>query len=309
MNQFLLAQEERPKVYPLGTPRPPRRRDRRNWPYPKGLQAISPHRFVARRQRSLGFNFLLAPRAATKWHATRREGSFEIGSDSRKGVSLIEALIGVVVGGILIASGVGLINVALKSTLQNKYLQSASFLGSELISKVSVYADRRWYCPPGCTVESGGTPANYGIYNLTKGSGNNYYLDPVKSPFEWVVPVSPAIGETVTVPAVGGIPYTRYFYVENVFRDTTTGNIVTSGGTEDPSTQKVTAVVVWPGGGQIQNVKYLTRNRNEVVQQTDWSGGVDTTTAFPVGTMINKYSQVTNIDVTTIPGSIKIQGL
>lgn len=66
-------------------------------------------------------------------------------------------------------------------------------------------------------------------------------------------------------------PYTRSFKIENVFRQD--GNIVSSGGTEDPSTQKITATVSWGDNLSLSISEYITRNRNDVTQESDWSGG------------------------------------
>ena len=94
----------------------------------------------------------------------------------------------------------------------------------------------------------------------------------------------------------------------NVNRDTN-GNIVSSGGNEDPSTQKITVTVQWPGTGtnvgQIQLTDYLTRWQNQVFQQTDWLGGSGQT--GPITTPNSQYDSATSIS--NPAGSIRIQGL
>jgi len=82
--------------------------------------------------------------------------------------------------------------------------------------------------------------------------------------------------------------YSRYFYIENVNRTvcsvgdittgTSTGCISVAGAgsgdiADDPSTQKVNAVVTRSDGATSQYYEYLTRSRNAVFSQTDWSGG------------------------------------
>lgn len=78
--------------------------------------------------------------------------------------------------------------------------------------------------------------------------------------------------------------YTRHFYMENVERDLQ-GDIVSSGGTRDPGTEKVTAVLTWiPQGSSVATLQvsdYLTRWRNEIFHQSDWSGGVLPLTPVP----------------------------
>ena len=106
----------------------------------------------------------------------------------------------------------------------------------------------------------------------------------------------------------GSTVFTRYFNVENVNRDSD-GDIVTSGGNDDPSTQKITTYVEWPGVesavGQVKIVDYITRWSNRVFNQTDWSGGSGE--EGPVTDPGSKYSSSTG--VSSQVGSIKIEGL
>ncbi|MBI4034140.1 MAG: LamG domain-containing protein [Candidatus Brennerbacteria bacterium] len=102
--------------------------------------------------------------------------------------------------------------------------------------------------------------------------------------------------------------FTRYFQVENVNRDSG-GSIVSSGGNEDPSTQKVTAYVEWPGAsgavGQVKVVDYVTRWANRIFNQSDWSGGSGQTGV--ITSPNNRYDNATS--VSNPLGSIRIEGL
>lgn len=97
--------------------------------------------------------------------------------------------------------------------------------------------------------------------------------------------------------------YTRYFYFDNVSRDAS-GNISGSGA-NDPSTKKATVVYGWPGGPTSSFSTYLTRFRNNVFEQTDWSGGPGQN--GPVTSANNKFSTSTQIDYSTTNGSIMIK--
>ncbi len=102
--------------------------------------------------------------------------------------------------------------------------------------------------------------------------------------------------------------FTRYFYVENVNRDTG-GDIVISGGTEDPTTQKVTAVLQWDtsqGTQEFTFFEYMTRWRNRVFHQSDWSGGSGQDSVITVPN--ERYASSSEINVST-PGQFKIEGL
>jgi len=92
--------------------------------------------------------------------------------------------------------------------------------------------------------------------------------------------------------------FTRYFYIDNVSRDTS-GDIQESysASTDDPSTQKVTAIVNWQDGRTMQLSHYLTRSKNRTFTQDNWSAGsgID----GPVTEIGRGYSSSTNITATT----------
>ncbi len=79
--------------------------------------------------------------------------------------------------------------------------------------------------------------------------------------------------------------FTRYFYVENVNRDscgignitsnaTTSCTFGSSGVADDPSTQKITDVINNTNGNVLlTEFEYLTRSRNYSFNQNNWSGG------------------------------------
>jgi prepilin-type N-terminal cleavage/methylation domain-containing protein len=102
--------------------------------------------------------------------------------------------------------------------------------------------------------------------------------------------------------------FTRYFNIENVSRDSN-GDIVTSGGNNDPSTQKITVYIEWPttsgDTGQVSVVDYVTRWANRVFNQSDWSGGSGQTGVITEPN--NRFDNATSIS--NPAGSIRIEGL
>jgi len=97
--------------------------------------------------------------------------------------------------------------------------------------------------------------------------------------------------------------FTRWFSVEDVERDSNgDGDIVTSGGDEDPSTQKITVHVEWQESGDtasITLVEYFTRwFRNTSAIFTDWSGSSGVEGPITV-TDSNFSSESGDIDVST----------
>ncbi len=96
-------------------------------------------------------------------------------------------------------------------------------------------------------------------------------------------------------------PYSRYFYVDEVNRDSG-GNIVSSGGSWDPSTKKLTITANW-GTSSSTIATYLTRSRNRYALQTDWVGGPGQ--EGPLTSFNYKFSTSTaNINYSTTTGSV-----
>lgn len=218
------------------------------------------------------------------------------------GQSLVEILVAVTVGFILISGAVTLLTVSLKSSAQNKFIQGASFLSQDLVDRATIFAESKWYCPPAPNcVNDSGQQANYGVYNLQKGSDQHYHLS-ATAPFTWIDDDEPV--------NLNGIAYTRYFYLENVSRDGN-NNIepVYNPDNKDPSTQKITVVTSWPASAASADVtftKYLTRNANFSFAQTDWSGGPTKPADNPVFSPGAIFYEANNIDY-GVNGSIKLK--
>lgn len=206
---------------------------------------------------------------------------------SRSGQSLAEILIAIVVGGIVIMAAVATIAPAFKEQSISGTNQAASAVGKELVDNIRSFSEGDWH----------------GIYNLSKGSGNHYYLSTSS-------PLSAVSGDENV--SVSGGAYTRYFYVENVSRDAS-DNIETTYNSlnDDPSTQKVTVVYGLSGQATSSFQSYLTRHRNNVFLQTDWSGGPGQE-SFPAGAtsssyINNQFSSSTNINYSSTTGSIFVK--
>lgn len=217
----------------------------------------------------------------------------------QSGQALLEVLIGLAVAAILIGGATAGIVMVLHSNVETKSFQVASSLGQKLIDDVKTVAEAKWY----------------DIYSLTKGSSGQYY---VAASGTTLIVLS---GATTTT--VGNITYTQFFFVGNVNRtscgtaSTTESSATTCtswpGGesdiTEDPSTQKITSKVQWPSSGRTLEVTlstYLTRWRNSVSQQTDWSGGSGQD--GPISEFNKNYATSSNIDYSSSTGAIIIQG-
>ena len=95
-----------------------------------------------------------------------------------------------------------------------------------------------------------------------------------------------------------GVSYQRYFYVNNVYRDSN-GNVTStaSGNFNDPSTKQITVVVNGVASSTpLSLIAYVTRNNGtNVFDQKNWSGGVKTTaSSFVSSTYAHTSSTVIN---------------
>lgn len=207
---------------------------------------------------------------------------------TRGGQALIEVLISITLGAIFMASGSFLISAFLISNNNNRNATAAISLSNELMDSVQALADANWL----------------NIYNLAHASTTHYYLLTTGSPYSVVS------GDQSVI--VNGVSFTRYFYVDNISRDNcgvavaTTSAITAcllgpgnSGVADDPSTQKITAVVTWPQAPLgLTYARYFTRARNRVFWQNNWSGGAGQesfSTTSDATLVNNKFASSTNI--------------
>jgi len=197
------------------------------------------------------------------------------------GQSLVEVLIAVAIGAILITAGISVIVPALRSNSQAAKVQTAASLGKELLDNIRVWSEGNWN----------------NLLALATGTGNTYYLNASSSPFTASAPGS------VQSSVVSTTTYNRYFYLSDVYRDSA-GNIVTSGGTYDPSTKQVTVVYGWLGGTTNMMTTYVTRSRNAVFIQNDWSGGAGQN--GPATSTNSQFSTSSNIDYQTTTGALYV---
>lgn len=202
----------------------------------------------------------------------------------RRGQSLIEILVAIGIGVVMVVGALAILVPTLKTSVDLRHAQVAGGLARELLDTLRVVSERNWHS----------------IDSLATTSVNRYFVSATSSPF------SVATGTESVV--VEESAYTRYFYVDDVMRDTS-GKVDESGSLRDPSTKKVTIVYAWPPREESNTiVYYLTRYRQELTVQTDWSGGDGA--GGPVNAMSGTFafSSSTNIDYSTSTGSIVING-
>ena len=196
----------------------------------------------------------------------------------RSGQSLVEVLIAVGLGALFVIAAGTIIAPAINVNKQAQQIQVGTGLAKELLDNVRVWGEGDWQR----------------ILALATSSANKYYLNTASSPF-----TSSSGQESV---AVSTTTYTRFFYVDDVKRDA--GDlIVTTGGSYDPSTKKITVAYKWPPQNATRTMAaYLTRHRSKVFWQTDWSGGSGQ--EGPATSTNSRFSTSSNLDYTTSSGSL-----
>lgn len=217
---------------------------------------------------------------------------------SNKGQSLMEVLIAVSVGALIVGSVAGALIFTVRSNQQNRATDAASTLAQELLDQIRSVSEGKWQ----------------NLYTLSAKGGPAQACPPYCYYFDGSLNIVAGSEQRI----VNSITYTRYFTVENVNRDNCGTKDITSaapvscsstqsGILDDPSTQKITAKVVWAQSGDTAEVlvsEYLTRAKNEVNQFTDWSGS--TGAEGPVTKPTKNYFSQSGLDIVTTPGKIKL---
>lgn len=205
---------------------------------------------------------------------------------SRSGQSIVEVLIGIAVGALFIMGAATIIAPSLWTQTNVTQVQTATQLGSELVDNVRAWAQGNWN----------------GVLSLATGSAYSYYLNTSSSPF--------TASSTIQSITIGGVVYKRYFYVSDVYRDTngnvtsTTGNCSGNAPCYDPSTKQVTVGINAASSTSATTtyIMYITRNANNVFNQTSWAGGSDIN--GPVTVASTTYSAATSVTISA--GAIKL---
>lgn len=172
---------------------------------------------------------------------------------SRCGQSITELLLAIAIGAIFMVGTVAVIIPALRENSQAGNIQQGATVAQDLLGNVRVWSESGWG----------------NITSLATGTAHQYYLITSSSPYTATSGVQSIV--------IGTTTYTRSFYLSDAYR--TGGGGITSvavGNTYDPSTKQVYVVYNWTNGTTGTMSTYLTRNGDAVTNQTDWSGGANT---------------------------------
>ncbi len=212
---------------------------------------------------------------------------------NQKGQMLIEILLAVLIAAIVIGAASSLGYVGLKSGQSSGAKSAAVSLAQEGLEAIQAIAESDWhniYLPP----DGSGSSSN-------KGESYSYYV--YKNGASWAISSDIAKRDIM----INGNTYARVIYIYNVSRNAAGDReIVASGGIDDPSTQKIRVTVSRAGEASVSASEYLTRWKNNVSVQTDWSGGAGQ--AGPIAAPNNMYdSDDGNIEINNPAGSIKLK--
>ncbi len=207
------------------------------------------------------------------------------------GQSIIELLISLALAVTVMLTAFSVLQFLIRLTSYGPVAQTATFLARQAAYSVTSAADGSWN----------------GIIAQAI-PGTRYHIATSTAGFILV------LGSATTT--VNSIAYTTYFMVEPVARDATTDMPVVSGGVDDPATKKIITTISWTYQGKpsVDSIeKYIVRAKNEVIWQTDWSGGATYPGSDPIivfsASPTQWYQDESNtLDYISIPGSIKILG-
>lgn len=202
----------------------------------------------------------------------------------RRGQILVEVIIASLV---IVGASLAIVQILYSSLrgVDSSISQSpAIFLAGETIEALRAVVKEDWH----------------NVSSLGTSSVNLYY--PTISGGKWT---AAAGSENINL---NNATYTRSFYLEDVYRSTSTGGIVSSGGYYDPSTIKITAKLTWNDSSEssreFTQVGYLSRFLNRTYAQTDWSGGEVGEGVTTVTT--TTFATSSGIDFSGAVGSIKL---
>ena len=175
-----------------------------------------------------------APRLAAWRVSPIRVRGLMLRASSLTGFTLVEVLIAVSIIVIFIAALISTHTLYLSATFSGLNKVKAIFLAEEGVEAVKLLRDQKW---------------TSSIAVLATGPTNYHYLSYDSSKSFWA---------TSTVNTYIDSIFERRYILEDVYRDDTTKDIVTSGGTLDPNARKLTMFVAWSEKGATTTKSIVT---------------------------------------------------
>jgi hypothetical protein len=192
------------------------------------------------------------------------------------------------IGIIFIVGASGALTVSLRLESQSSNGQPAIEIATELAEQLKTLVNNNWH-----NLDAVATSSNE--------LANPYTVTSTESFYEIVS----GNGSTT----INGVLYRRFFTIEDVYRDDD-DRIVENSGSYDPSTVKAVVVAQWDQYGQSNETRlvlYLSRLKNRLWTQTDWSSGPNAggATSDPGAT----FTSAINVNYSSTTGQIRISDL
>jgi type II secretory pathway pseudopilin PulG len=192
----------------------------------------------------------------------------------REGQSIIEVVVAIAIGSVIVIGGLGAVSDAVRIGKQANLKYAGAAAGRELMDAVVSVAESNWQSI------------------ATLPASTPYYLSTSTSPTTVL-----AGSETLTISTT---TYIRSFMVQPVSRSG--GVIVASGGSDDPATKQITVIYQVAGAPTSSLATYVTKTKQRVFVQTDWSFGPGV--QGPITTSTYGFSSGSGVDATSTPGSV-----
>lgn len=210
-----------------------------------------------------------------------------------KGQSLVEVLVALTVGAIMIGGASMALFVSVRSNASTRQSVTASELAQQLLDNIRVVAESDWN----------------EAYNDTRTPATHYVeIGTEVRDTRSVRYINIALGNKKTT--VDNIEYTESFTISDVNRNSS-GAIVATGGTLDPSTLKISITVSWAYNGAPSSISvysYITRTNNYSPVLSGWDDGDNIEGPLSVKSPTKGFSSSSGIDYESQPGAIRVLG-
>lgn len=206
---------------------------------------------------------------------------------SKKGQSLIELILAIALGVVFIGVAALVIAPILKINTETNEAKVGGAWARELLENARLWVENDWHH----------------LDDLARGAPNYFHLSTSTDDF--------VLNMGLESLDIGTTTYNRYFYIENVCRssaDDSIQSVAPCAGLDvvDPSIVKMNLGYSWsPEYATKTFSAFVTRFRNKVTTQTDWSmgPGENGTTTLTSG-----FATSSGVNATSTPGSLKLEG-
>lgn len=246
------------------------------------------------------------------------------------GQALLEALIAIAVGGMLVGTAALVIAVMLRVGAQDRHLQAAWFQNQLALEAAASIVETNWSL--GYVIISSFAPyfsVDIDDYQACTSKGIatcQLSYETCDPPLDPTPSQMSAFIEGLWETSIDDVSYYTCFNVKVAVRNSANNDAIYAfidnvsiapyeSYYVDPSTLRLSVKTLWGASAEFETAplhRYLTRHRNRVFRQTDWSGGASSELVPPSDPALAEprhffYSQ-SGINYSGVPGSICVTG-